>query len=790
LPDGTSRTASYDANGNVVNRTDIFGAVWSYTYSANGQIQSVRDPAGNITTYGHDSHGSIDRITDPLGHTSTLVHDALGRPIRRTLPGGQSATCAYDGLARPTSCTDFAGNITQFTYDSTARTVQRAALDGTERRSFNADNQLVRVDDARGATTLTRDGLNRLLSWTGPDGNTVQYVRDGSGRVISITSSTGTTTLTYNGRGELASVVDPGGTTSYSRDLDGRPTAVTFANGVTLANGYDTVGRITRITYTLGPSTVLLDLLYTRDSSGRITRVQESTGRDVSYTYDALGRLIEERTTAPSSETITYDYDPSGNLARRADNAGAQLFSYDSNDRLLSDGISTYTWDANGNLATRTTGTTTETFTYDSRNRLIGFARTGSNPTTVTYAYDPDGLLASRTADGVLTRLLWDRATAAFPQILEERDATNALLRRYEHGDLSITHARDANGNTSLLLSDHLGTVRALTASNGTVTTRFVSDAYGRPQGVTPSGIGYTGGYTDPASGFVFMRSRWYAPAIARFIQPDVAPADYFDARVLNRYVYSLNDPVDRFDPSGRTNLAELSFYSAIVFTLAGVTSIALADPQEVVASGFGLGNAKKHWGERKDAHFLPFGASGGLGVTRAGKIGLSGGLTGNIEMLEFDTLKKEAIYISLGSEFGLGVGTPDSEPPGLGASGQTQGGVGGVLGSGPVYNTPQPQHYTGWFVSLSGSAGLSLNAELGGNKNLTGGAGIGGTIFWSPTPTYAIYPKDPEKTPLPAEVVKNICPGCEYRYGHGLKLSIGSGLSASISLTWTFWIL
>ena len=548
LPDGSNRTASYDANGNVVNRTDLFGAPWAYTYGPNGQIQTVRDPAGNTTTYGHDSHGSIDRITDPLGHTTTLLHDALGRPIRRTLPGGQSATCAYDTLARPTSCADFAGNATQFTYDSTSRLIQRTSSDGTEQRSFNPDNQLIRVDDGRGTTALTRDGLNRLLSWTGPDGNAIQYVRDSAGRVTSITTSAGTTTLTYNGRDELASVADPSGTTTYTRDLDGRPTVVTFANSVILTNLYDTVGRITRITYTLGPST-LLDMLYTRDSSGRITRVQESTGRDVSYTYDALGRLIEERRTAPTSETITYGYDANGNLIQRTASTGTQLFAYDTNDRLLSDGVSTYTWDANGNLVTRTTGTTTETLSYDSRNRLVRFARTGSNPTTVTYAYDADGLLASRTVDGVLTRILWDRATAVFPQILEERDATNALLRRYEHGDLSITHAREPNGNTSLLLSDHLGTVRALTASNGTITTQFVSDAYGRPQAASPSGVGYTGGYTDSASGFVFMRSRWYAPALVRFIHKDASAADVFDTRTLNYYVYSLDDPVNFLEP-------------------------------------------------------------------------------------------------------------------------------------------------------------------------------------------------------------------------------------------------
>lgn len=769
LPDGSTRTASYDANGNVVNRTDLFGDPWSYTYSANGQIQSVRDPAGNITTYGHDSHGSIDRITDPLGHTTTLLHDAIERPIRRTLPGSQTATCAYDTLARPTSCTDFAGSSTQFTYDSAARTIQRTSSDGIERRFFNPDNQLIRVEDSRGTTTLGRDGLNRLMSWTGPDGNAIQYVRDTAGRVTSISTSAGATTLTYNGRGELASVVDPSGTTSYSRDLDGRPTTVTFANGVTLVNAYDTVGRITRITYTLGPST-LLDMFYTRDSSGRITRVQESTGRDVSYSYDPLGRLIEERTTAPSSETITYEYDPSGNLTRRTDNAGAQLFSYDINDRPLSDGVSTYTWDANGNLATRTTGTKAETFTYDSRNLLVRFARTGSNPTTVTYAYDADGLLASRTVDGVLTRILWDRASSVFPQILEERDASNVLLRRYEHGDLSITHAREANGNTSLLLSDHVGTVRALTASNGTITAQFVSDAYGRPQGASPSGIGYAGGYTDPASGFVFMRSRWYAPALTRFIHADEATPDVLDSRTLNRYVYSLDDPVNRLDPTGRESfsLTELQFVAAIEFTLAGLVDIAIKNPHDLVGSGFGLKNALAHFGEIFDAVLLapPSLKSGSSG----GPKNLKGavGLTAGIDILEFITLKEMNFYFTFGTEIGF-----DYEVSG--GSGTTVKNTLTPAGGGLVFNTPIATSYEGWYVNGSFSIGSSAGRVGGGG------------IFWSPVPTYSVRPefaKDRYSRSLDVSYRK----GYEFRYSHGVKGAGGSGISVAISLTLSFW--
>lgn len=766
LPDGTTRPASYDGNGQIVSRTGLFGDTWSYTYGPNGQVETVRDPVGNTTTYGHDSHSVIDRVTDAQGRVSTFVHDALGRPLRRTLPGGQTATCAYDPLGRRTSCTDFAGVTTQFTYNDTARSFQRTAPNETEQRFFNPDNQLVRVVDDRGTTALGRDSGDRLTSWTGPDGAAVQYSRDAAGRITAITTTAGTTTLTYNARGELVSVVDPGGTTNYARDLAGRPTTVTFTNGIALNNTYDTAGRIARITYTSATSTTLLDLLYTRDPSGRISRIQESTGRDSTYSYDSLGRLTQERITPSTGpvETISYVYDVSGNLTQRTDSTGTQVFTYDSNDRLLSDGTSTYTWDANGNLTSRTGGATTETYTYDSQNRLVRFIRTGTSPMTVDYAYDVDGLLASRTVAGAQTRLVWDRASALFPQLLEERDATNALLRRYEHGDWALTHVRDAGGATSFFLNDHLGTVRATAATNGSVTAQFAYDAFGRPQGTNPSGIGYTNGYTDPGTGLIFMRSRWYAPTIARFIHTDSAPADVLDPRTLNRYVYSQDDPVNQFDPTGQTTTIELSTVSNIISGLAlAFTGLAYNDIRKKGGGIFtSLFNVMQHFGERFDATIIPIAPSLSLG-------GGVAGFTAGLEVLNFYQLKKYAAYFYVGTEF--------SSPSGSLLSAKLS-----VDLFAPVFNTPTPGHYEGWFVNLSGSRGLF---NVLGTKAVSGGSGPALSFFWSPTPTYYVYDK--------IGGLADTCPtgGCTARYGHGFKggPSGAGSFSMSISLTYYFQI-
>ena len=94
--------------------------------------------------------------------------------------------------------------------------------------------------------------------------------------------------------------------------------------------------------------------------------------------------------------------------------------------------------------------------------------------------------------------------------------------------------------------------------------------------------------------------------------------------------------------------------------------------------------------------------------------------------------------------------------------------------GAGVVYNTPELGSYEGWYVS--------------GSFNLGGGiSGLAGSFFWSPTPTYAIRPNDPNKKPLlNLNDVKKYCTDCEYRYSHGFKGALGRGISVSISLTYS----
>jgi RHS repeat-associated protein len=116
---------------------------------------------------------------------------------------------------------------------------------------------------------------------------------------------------------------------------------------------------------------------------------------------------------------------------------------------------------------------------------------------------------------------------------------------------------------------DNLGSLVATTDHNGAVTARYAYDPFGKRRATdgnadvgsklqydwnaTNSGgdRGYTGHEQLDDVGVVHMNGRLYDPAIARFMQADPLVGDPGDAQSYNRYSYVLNDPMNRFDPSG-----------------------------------------------------------------------------------------------------------------------------------------------------------------------------------------------------------------------------------------------
>lgn len=61
---------------------------------------------------------------------------------------------------------------------------------------------------------------------------------------------------------------------------------------------------------------------------------------------------------------------------------------------------------------------------------------------------------------------------------------------------------------------------------------------------------GRDGVVTDP-NDLIYMRARYYSPAMKRFVNADIVPGEISDAITLNRFAYANGNPVSFVDPFG-----------------------------------------------------------------------------------------------------------------------------------------------------------------------------------------------------------------------------------------------
>ena len=117
-----------------------------------------------------------------------------------------------------------------------------------------------------------------------------------------------------------------------------------------------------------------------------------------------------------------------------------------------------------------------------------------------------------------------------------------------------------------------------------------------------------------------YLQTRWYDPAIGRFISPD--SVDYLDPESfggLNLYAYCGNDPINKYDPTGHFAIATAV---AIGFWIGfGIGAVAGATAGGIIAYEYCVENDISGWGM---AGLMTLGILGGgyIGGAIGGAIG------------------------------------------------------------------------------------------------------------------------------------------------------------------------
>ncbi len=219
--------------------------------------------------------------------------------------------------------------------------------------------------------------------------------------------------------------------------------------------------------------------------------------------------------------------------------------TFDAADRIATSAEATYTTDADGFVTSKETSVGTTTYRYSALGELTTVTVPSGH--TITYAYDAFSRRVSRSVDGTLTdRYLWADAThllAVYPA-----QGTTPTYR-FTYADGRVPMSVETSAGTLRLLTDQVGTVRALVATDGAISSRVERDAFGViTSGTAGFPLGFAGGLEDADTGLVHFGAREYDPALGRWLSRD--PID-FAGGDANLYGYVLGDPVGGVDPSG-----------------------------------------------------------------------------------------------------------------------------------------------------------------------------------------------------------------------------------------------
>ena len=571
----------------VGNRTLSTNIYYKYNYNLN-----ETGAGGNLkqTTYGN-------------GDSVTYVYDELDRLIRKQYNSGEYTEYSYNaegmiGELRHCSIQNGQSTLTayRFEYDSLGRLVRSSESVG---------------DTVKLRTEHIYDGYNRLSKqkWSANGSTYTEYYTyddgaSGDGSLKQFRTTSGQKiNLTYDKlkRIEKASITSNGGVEYYT------------VGQSYYTNGSKTTPRVEYYNYRMTGGALIAGDRYVYDALGNITEIQESEPASgssvrrtkVRYTYDDQNQLKTETRYTYSSNTDTtgspvtysYSYDTAGNILSVTSNSATLTYTYgDSNwrDLLTAVGGTTISYDGSGNPTNWYNGTTSYSGLSWKNGRQLTQITSGGK--TSYYTYDTDGVRSTKIVDGVKHEYLTLNGKVVYEKIGE---GTSAKIMIFSYDEMGRPFAVKYSKNNGTKFTNYFYALNqqgdvvkifrpvAVTDANGNTTgytektyATYTYDAWGKLIGITNSAgtsiinkqttstalanlnpLRYRGYYYDNETGFYYLQSRYYDPAVGRFINADIYSSTGQGFVGTNMFAYCRNNPVNRTDSCGCMDISVIGIF-------------------------------------------------------------------------------------------------------------------------------------------------------------------------------------------------------------------------------------
>ena len=562
-PDTTVLTFAYTLL-DMTTITDRAGRQTTFGYNNVRQMTKRTDPLGRIILFQWCKCGALRRLADPMGRTTTWRHDLQGRVTCKEYADGSQVTYLYeDTTSRLRQRIDESLQVTQYNYNRDAtlsRISYTNATVATPPVAFTYDANYTRVTSMTDGTGTTRYGYIPITPQPAlgagqlatvdvplPDA-TITYGYDALGRQISAVVNGTSSTVTFDVAGRVMSETSALGAFTYTYDGDSfRETSQTCPNGQTTQRSYggNLLDNNLKQIINQNGATPISEFLYSYDQPrGLITSWSQQSDTQAPIVYSLIYDAADQLTSAAVSPAVattpaaSYTYDPVGN--RLSEQIGATItnLSYNAlNELTASDAPSTaattYQWDAEHRLVSTTSGNQITQLTYDGYGHCTGIRQSADGTETSNRLF------------------LW-----AGGQIREEHLPDGTVSKRFF--PQGVTLETGATAGAYFYTRDHLGSIRELTDSTGSIRARYSYDLYGRPthlSGDLDADFGFAGMLYPPELGLNMTGFRAYDPDIGRWLSRDPLK-DAEQKQGPNLYAYVANNPVNLIDPNGKAEFS------------------------------------------------------------------------------------------------------------------------------------------------------------------------------------------------------------------------------------------
>lgn len=550
--DGHVVTMTYNGLGQKTTMTDPDKGNWQYHYNAYGQLTEQRDGKDQITTLIYDATGRKTSSHTSAAEGSKAVHQTwtydiapfgLGQVAEeQNLSENYSQQFAYDALGRPsTTITSLPGLNGQ-----QERFYQKQTYDHLGRPSQT-------FDAARVGAHFTYHGVQN-------DYNTFGYLYR-----VKDAASNGANFYTVE-----------------AMDARGNVTQMLYGDGNHIAHTYEPrTGQLSTIRRWGAMNEQQQEYQAQWDHLGNLTNRRDDLSGDIAetFTYDEHNRLKTYTLGSNASQTMVYDLADNirqkDGLQYRYDNnnhavsqVGNRVFDYDRNGNVISESVNAtvkkrFVYTATDQVSKITANGHTSEFWYGTAGRFkrVDTDSSGNQITTLYVGAIEKVYHSSESSPGLGDKVQYKRTIAGIAQVIHNTEANGQLKAGQRH----------------FLYKDHLGSIIAISESNGVIPEhqRFAYNPWGERRQLSNGQVtnaslsqstliahfskaarpithrGFTGHEMLDEVGIIHMNGRIYDATIGRFLQADPHVDGATHVAGFNRYAYVKNNPLNAVDPTG-----------------------------------------------------------------------------------------------------------------------------------------------------------------------------------------------------------------------------------------------